>query len=349
MSERIPGELADLVRRLTDRRTMLKLAGSGLMAAPLALAGLGPRPAMAQEKVPFRVDENSSIHYMATRFTEQFLTKPIAWEYQRFGTSGQARQSAFIRGATDTFSTGWNYLVTSVARGLPTYCVSGIAAGGSRLLARRDSSIRTLADLKGKKVGVVQMTSQDIFLIYALKKIGIDAFKEVNRVHIGNVTGVVAAMQRGDVEACAIWEPFGSIVAIDQGARTIGDLAGDSFGRSHGGLFIRRQWVEQHPDLTQDIVNATIKASQYLESHRSEWTERATQITGQSKEVCAAAVANSWPDITIPMNTIRQIARALYELNIEREDVSGRMQQAITYEFLEKATGKKKEELGWST
>jgi hypothetical protein len=52
--------------------------------------------------------------------------------------------------------------------------------------------------------------------------------------------------------------------------------------------------------------------------------------------------------VDIPMGTIRQISKAMYELGIQKGDVTADLPKFVDYSFLEKATGKKKEALSFA-
>jgi ABC-type nitrate/sulfonate/bicarbonate transport system substrate-binding protein len=294
------------------------------------------------------MDEQNSIHFLAGHFIPQFLTKPIDWEVKKFASSGQGRVSALARGAIDGITTSWTYLVQIAFNQLPGTCLAGMAGGGSRLLVPANSPIKSYADLKGKKVGVVEFSFQDILFIYAAKAKGIDAFKDIQRVNAGSPAGVVAAMTTGQVDACAIWEPYASILMLDKGAKMISNLGDDSFGISNGGIYVHNDFIKNHPDLTQDVINALVKATDFIVKNKQKWIERTMKVTGQSEAVAKMAVDNCTPSVNIPIKTIQQISKAMYELGIQNRDVTADLPKYIDYSFLEKATGKSKNDLGFS-
>jgi ABC-type nitrate/sulfonate/bicarbonate transport system substrate-binding protein len=324
------------------RRNVIRLVGLG--AAGMMVA---PGRALAQTKPHFRLDEQNSIHFLAGHFIPRFLTLPVEWEVKQFATSGQGRVSAFARGAIDCITTSWTYLAQMAFNDLPGTCITGMAGGGSRILVPAGSTIKTWEDLRGKRVGVVEYSFQDISFIYALKKKGIDPFKDLKRVNLGSPAGVVAAMSTGQVEACAIFEPYASILMVDRGAVMISNLADDAFGITNGGMFMHNDFIKKYPEMTQDIVSATVKATEFVATHRDAWIERAREVTGQSEAVAKLAVENCTPSIDIPATTLRGIAKAMYELNIQNRDVTDDLNRYIDYKFLEKATGKTKDQLGY--
>jgi ABC-type nitrate/sulfonate/bicarbonate transport system substrate-binding protein len=330
--------MQDLLRR--DIIRFIGLGAAGVLVAP--------GRALAEDKVHFRMDEQNSIHFLAGHFIPKFLTMPFDWDVKQFASSGQGRVSALTRGAIDGIATSWTYLVQMAFGQLPGTCVAGMAGGGSRLLVPAKSEAKTFADLKGKRVGVVEYSFQDILFIYACKQKGIDPFKDLTRVNLSSPSGVVAGMTTGQVDACAIWEPYASILIIDQKARMISNLHDDSFGISNGGLYLHNDFIKKYPEATQDIVNATVKATDFVIHNKDAWVDRVRQVTGQGEEVAKMAVANCTPSVDIPMGTIRSIAKAMYELGIQNRDVTADLDHYVDYKFLEKATGKKKEQLGFA-
>lgn len=331
-------DMKEMLRR--DFIHMLGLGGAGVL--------LMPGPALAQSKTTFRMDEQNSIHFLAGAFVPQFLTKPIDWEVKKFASSGQGRVSALARGAIDGITTSWTYLIQIAFNQLPGTCLAGMAGGGSRLLVRADSGINSYADLKGKKVGVVEFSFQDILFIYAAKAKGLDPFKDIHRLNLGSPAGVVAALSTNQIDACAIWEPYASILMLDKGAKMISNLQADAFGVSNGGLYVHNDFIKTYPELTQDVVNSVVMATDYIVKNKQKWVERAMQVTGQSEAIAEMAVDNCTPSVDIPMATIRQISKAMYELGIQNRDVTDELPKFVDYSFLEKATGKQKNALGFT-
>jgi len=327
----------ELLRR--DVIRLIGLGGAGMMIVPGA--------ALGQAKTPFRMDETNAVHFMAGHFMPRFLTKPIDWEFKQFATSGQGRVAAFMRGAVDGIMTSWTYLVQIAFNNLPGTCLAGMAGGGSRLLVPANSTIKSFEELKGKRVGVVEFSFQDNQFIYACKRKGIDAFKDLTRVNLSSPAGVVAGMTSNRVDACTIFEPYGSILMIEHGAKMISNLGDDSFGISNGGLYVHNDFIKKYPELTQDIVDATVKATQFVINDKQAWIDRARQFTGQTEAVAKLAIENCSPSVDIPIDTIRKISTAMYDANIHNRDVADIIPKYIDYSFLEKSTGKTKEQLGF--
>ena len=87
-----------------------------------------------------------------------------------------------------------------------------------RILARKDRGLRSLADLRGRKVGAITGTSGHYFLDTALRSASIGP-AEVTMVAL-DPTNAVSALVRGEVDAAALFEPF-----LSQAAHQLGDQA----------------------------------------------------------------------------------------------------------------------------
>lgn len=90
-----------------------------------------------------------------------------------------------------------------------------------------------------------------------------------------------------------------------------------------------------------------MKATEFVIKDKNAWIERARQFTGQTEAVATLAVENCTPSVDIPIDTIRKISTAMYDAGIHNRDVADIILKFIDYSFLEKSTGKTKEQLGF--
>ncbi|MBP6903365.1 MAG: ABC transporter substrate-binding protein [Burkholderiaceae bacterium] len=86
-------------------------------------------------------------------------------------------------------------------------------------LARKDAPIRSIADLKGKRVGYVRATTAHYFLSKQLAEAGL-SFADITPVNLSPADGL-SAFDRGDLDAWAIYGYNGQLARIKYGARTL--------------------------------------------------------------------------------------------------------------------------------
>ncbi|WP_447773461.1 ABC transporter substrate-binding protein [Variovorax boronicumulans] len=86
-------------------------------------------------------------------------------------------------------------------------------------LARKDSAIRSIADLKGKRVGYVRATTSHYYLAKQLAEAGL-SFSDIQPVSLTPADGL-SAFARGDLDAWAIYGYNGQLARTQYGARTL--------------------------------------------------------------------------------------------------------------------------------
>ena len=80
---------------------------------------------------------------------------------------------AIIAGELDVGATASEAAISGRAKGVPIYVVAGFATGGARLVARPEVGVKSVKDLKGKKVGVTRGSIQEVLLAAELAQNGL--------------------------------------------------------------------------------------------------------------------------------------------------------------------------------
>ena len=91
-----------------------------------------------------------------------------------------------------------------------------VSEGLYRIVARRSAGISSLADLKGKRIYTIPVTSSGYFLHRMLRTVGLD-YADVTIVPGIQMTRLADAIAAGEIDAVTIWEPM-----IDDVARRLG-------------------------------------------------------------------------------------------------------------------------------
>lgn len=89
------------------------------------------------------------------------------------------------------------------------------------IVVRADSPIKTVADLKGKKIGFAKAAGVHYLLIAALEKAGL-AFKDIEPAYLTPADGR-AAFERGAIDAWVVWDPFLAAVQKQSAVRVLAD------------------------------------------------------------------------------------------------------------------------------
>ena len=103
--------------------------------------------------------------------------------------------------------------------------ILNITEGLYRVVARRSAGIASMRDLAGKRVATIPTTSSGYFFNQMLAREGL-SFEDITPVSIMPLDQMAVALQRGDVDAVVIWEPYS-----EQAVRALGDDAIEFDGR----------------------------------------------------------------------------------------------------------------------
>jgi NitT/TauT family transport system substrate-binding protein len=139
-----------------------------LFAALLAAGG-----ARAQDVV--RLGNLKFAHYGAVSYIKEIAPKCGIRVEERVFAKGLDVMQAIIAGELDVGTTASEAAISGRAGGAPIYVVAGFAKGGARLVARPDVKIKTVRDLKGRKVGVTRGGIQEVLLMAELQKAGLSS------------------------------------------------------------------------------------------------------------------------------------------------------------------------------
>jgi NitT/TauT family transport system substrate-binding protein len=80
---------------------------------------------------------------------------------------------AIVKGEIDIAASAADAAIANRAGGGQVFVVAGFAKGGARLVSRADMKLKTVAELKGKKVGVARGGAQELLLLAELAKAGL--------------------------------------------------------------------------------------------------------------------------------------------------------------------------------
>ncbi|MBR0754268.1 sulfonate ABC transporter substrate-binding protein [Bradyrhizobium jicamae] len=140
--------------------------------------------------------------------------------------SGPPLLEALNVGAIDFGNTGEAPPVFAQAAGAPIQYVAyePPAPKGEAILVPKDSPIKSVAELKGKKVALNKGSNVHYLLVKALEKAGVK-YSDVEVAYLAPADAR-AAFERGAVDAWVIWDPFQSAAEAATGARTLADGTG---------------------------------------------------------------------------------------------------------------------------
>jgi NitT/TauT family transport system substrate-binding protein len=189
---------------------------------------------------------------------------------------------------------------------------------------RMTNSVRTMADLKDRALGVTGLGSSTQFLSrYLVLSAGLKQ-NQITFVPIGTGDAFIEAMNKGIVQAGMTTEPTASRLLNSGQARVLVDLrTPEDTAKALGGpypascLYMQTAWVNRHRPEVQKLVNALVRALRYIQTHTA--AEIAAQVPpafyAGDKATYVKALARSKPifipDGRMPENGPANVLRVL--------------------------------------
>jgi NitT/TauT family transport system substrate-binding protein len=130
--------------------------------------------------------------------------------------------------------------------------------------------IKTVADLKGKVVGVTRFgASTDVGMRMLLAKYGLEAAKDVPFIQIGGMPELTAALTKRTVFAAPMSQPM-VYLAQQAGMHMIANLAKEEIPFMHIGLTTSKKWVREHRAEAKAFIRAHGRAIHFIHTHKEE-------------------------------------------------------------------------------
>lgn len=205
----------------------------------------------------------------------------IAFEKGFFKEEGL--EAELVSGTLDENKTGLatgEFVVTngdfqwfpSIQQGMDLKVIGGLHKGCIKIVLPPNSPIKTVADLKGKNIGVDEIggTPMSVATI-VLADAGINPQTEVNwRPY--PLDQLNEAVKKGEVDAFAAWDPFGTLAVEKDGYTVLTDISTDSLfaGKSCCFLYASESQIKENPEKVKAIARAYQKADAWIKEHPEE-------------------------------------------------------------------------------
>ncbi|ABQ34667.1 Putative ABC transporter, substrate binding protein [Bradyrhizobium sp. BTAi1] len=181
--------------------------------------------------------------------------KPLGYgvEWKEF-PSGPPLLEALNVGSIDFGHAGETPPIFAQAAGAPFLYVAHEppAPEGEAILVPKESAIKSVADLKGKKVALNKGSNVHYLLVRALENAGLK-YTDIETVFLAPADAR-AAFERGSVDAWVIWDPFLAAAEAATGARTLTN--GKGLAPNHQFYFAGQKFSDANPKVVDAVVAA---------------------------------------------------------------------------------------------
>jgi sulfonate transport system substrate-binding protein len=146
----------------------------------------------------------------------------------------------------------------------------------SAVLVQQDSKLRTLAELKGKRVALQKGSSAHYLLVRAIEK-GNLKWSDITPIYLAPAEAR-AAFERGSVDAWAIWDPFYAATELSIKPRTL--TTGEGLSGNNSFYLASRPFTEKYPQVLTALFEELTRADAYVQGNRKEAAQLIADFSG---------------------------------------------------------------------
>ncbi|MEX3855362.1 aliphatic sulfonate ABC transporter substrate-binding protein [Paraburkholderia sp. BR10923] len=135
--------------------------------------------------------------------------------------------------------------------------------GAQAIIVKKDGTLRTLADLKGRRIAVTKAAGSHYLLLAALARAGLEP-ADVGVNYLSPADGR-AAFERGSVDVWITWDPYVASVERDGDVRILSDGTGlASYQRYY---LASRTYADAHPQIIETVFEQLKTAGDWLRAN----------------------------------------------------------------------------------
>lgn len=182
--------------------------------------------------------------------------------------------------------------------------------------------IRTVEELRGKKIGVSSIGSgPDTLLRTMLKKHGLDGARDVVILSTGPGTARFFSLKTGVTDAAVLNEQA-ALMAQEAGLRQLFSFTkGEEFVEVQGSIVLRDALLESDPQLVEKFTRATLKGALYLKDNRPGSIAIHTRVLKVNETVASRIYDLARPGVTTDGTVSEDVQKKAIEQIVERTDI----------------------------
>jgi sulfonate transport system substrate-binding protein len=196
-------------------------------------------------------------------------------EWKEF-QAGPALVEALNAGSIDFGRTGDSPPIFAQAAEAPfVYVAAGKSKfNGSGILVPKDSPIKSLEDLKGKRIGFAKGSSSHYLLVKALEKAGIE-YNDITPAYLQPGDARVA-FEQGNIDAWVVWDPFAADTELHSEATML--VNGEGLTSDRDFFIANVEFAKAHKDILDLIIEEVQASSDWANTHNQELVQMLSDI-----------------------------------------------------------------------
>ncbi|MCJ8143294.1 ABC transporter substrate-binding protein [Ancylobacter sp. A5.8] len=196
--------------------------------------------------------------------------------------------------------------------------VSVIAEGAAlqRWFAIVGRNLESLDSLKGKRIGVARGTGSEIFWLALVDKLGLNV-KDYDVIQV-DAPEMIAALERGDIDAYSAWEPWVSkgLAAIPD-TKILRDNEGVIEGRVY--FYVNDGWVKANPEAAKRFTKSLVEATAAINDKPEEATRIIASFLKLDEEMLSGMMKKIRFDVRLDQQSIDNLVIGAKQLEAAKK------------------------------
>jgi sulfonate transport system substrate-binding protein len=253
---------------------------------------------------------------------EEFSKDGISIELNKFA-SGPPMIEAFTGNRLEFGQVGDQPALQAQANGAKVKAIGlyGVASKTNQLLATSDSGIKSISDLKGKKVGVTIGSVGHQLLYILLDSVGL----KPSDIEILNLqpADIKSSLASKNIDAAVTWDPIATQIVNDGIAQLITD--GEKYKLSVNVIIANSDFLKEHEDVAERLLKVLDKTQKWIEENKQEALEIVSKDSGFTVDVLKPSFDKTDRNIKFTdeaIQSIKDTGKYLYDNKVIQKEVN---------------------------
>jgi sulfonate transport system substrate-binding protein len=271
-----------------QRREFLKLSAGTVAAAALSRQA-SAQAGLKEIRIGYQKNGVLVIARQQATLEQHFRSQSIDVKWLEF-PSGPPMLEAVNVGSIDYGAVGDSPPVFAQSAGANiVYAAGQPITNGQGILVPNNSPIRTIADLKGKRVGFTKGSSAHNIVVQTLEKAGL-TYADITPVYL-TPPDAGPAFATGSIDAWAIWDPYFAIGETRQNGRIL--VNASEITKTNSFYIANRDFAKSRGPILQQIIDVASSTARWAEAHRDEVARSLSAVTGIPLDIQTIAANRS--------------------------------------------------------
>jgi ABC-type nitrate/sulfonate/bicarbonate transport system substrate-binding protein len=168
-----------------------------------------------------------------------------------------------------------------------------------------------MEELKGKRVGVARGTGSETFWLSVVSKLNLNP-ADYTIVNV-EAPEMVAALERGNIDAFAVWEPWPTraMRAIPNTRILVNN---ETIQIVRNFIYMNKGWVEANRATTERLMRALIQATEFIATNRDQAVQQVARFLRQDRSLVAELMTKVDHRLNITADTVANVQLAIDQL-----------------------------------